>query len=561
MSRPVRLLSAVLLGVSLSFACAREADDSSSLPSVDGAALMRHIEVLASDGYEGRLPGTRGEDLTVAYLEEQFRQAGLTPGNTDGTYVQTVPLVSITAAPADLTLRRGSQTRVLKHRDQVVPWTKRVTDRVTVEDSEMVFVGYGVRAPEYEWDDYKGLDVTGKTLVMLINDPAVRDPENPAQLDATMFGGRAMTYYGRWTYKYEVAAKLGAAGVVIVHDTEPAGYPFSVVQNNVGEKFDLASPDDNMSRVALESWISREAALDLFTMAGQDFGALERQATTREFRPVPLGVTASITIDNTLRRLESRNMIARLEGSDPALRNEYIVYTAHWDHLGVGAAVNGDTIYNGAKDNASGTAALLEIARAFATLDPAPKRSLLFLAVTAEEQGLLGAQHYAEHPIYPLERTLANINIDGMNMWGRTRDVVVVGYGASDLDDYLRQAAEAQGRVLVPDPEPEKGFYYRSDHFHFAKNGVPALYTDEGVDFLNQPEGYGITVRDRYTREDYHRPSDEVKEGWDVSGAVDDANLFADVGWRVANAGTWPEWKPGNEFRAVREGRLRQGTE
>jgi Zn-dependent M28 family amino/carboxypeptidase len=541
----------------LLLAQARPFEAAAPAPSVDGARLMRHIETLASDEFEGRLPGTKGEDLTVAYLEDQFREAGVKPGNTDETYVQRVPLVGITPAPrANLTLRTGARTRVLKFREEVVPWTTRVTDQVTVTDSELVFVGYGVQAPEFDWDDYKGMDVTGKTLVVLINDPAVPDPKDPSRLDPSVFGGTAMTYYGRWTYKFEIGAKLGAAGVIIVHETEPAAYPFSVVQNNVGERFELATPDNNMSRAALESWISREAAVELFEMAEQDFDALKRQAITRAFQPVPLGVTASITIDNTLRRLDSRNVIGKVEGSDPVLKHEYVIYTAHWDHLGVGEPVNGDAIYNGAKDNASGTAALVEIGRVFASMKPAPRRSILLLAVTAEEQGLLGAQYYAEHPIYPLEKTLANINIDGMNMWGRTTDVVVVGYGASDLDDYLKDAATAQGRTVVPDPEPEKGFYYRSDHFHFARNGVPALYTDEGIDFPGKP-GYGLEVRERYTREDYHRPSDEVKPGWDVTGAVDDANLFVAVGRAVANASTWPEWKPGNEFRAIREARLK----
>jgi Zn-dependent M28 family amino/carboxypeptidase len=561
MTRARPVLLGLLLASAFASACAREADSSARLPSVDGDTLMQHIRVLASDEFEGRLPGSTGEDLTVAYLEEQFRKAGLQPGNTDGTYVQAVPLVGITVAPdAHLTLRKGRQTRVLKFRDEVVPWTKRVTERVSVDNSELVFVGYGVQAPEFEWDDYKGLDARGKTLVMLVNDPAIPDPNDPSQLDPDMFGGKAMTYYGRWTYKFEMGAKLGAAGVIVVHETEPAAYPFSVVQNNVGERFDLASPDGNMSRAALESWISREAAVDLFKMAGQDFDALKRQAITREFQPVPLGVTASITINNTLRRLDSRNVIAKVEGSDPALKDEYVVYTAHWDHLGVGEPVNGDAIYNGAKDNASGTAALLEIGRVFASMQPAPKRTIVLLAVTAEEQGLLGAQHYAEHPIYSLERTLANINIDGMNMWGRTRDIVVVGYGASDLDDYLREAAKTQGREVKPDPEPEKGSYYRSDHFHFAKNGVPALYPKEGIDFPGKP-GFGLEVRERYTREDYHRPSDEVKPGWDPAGAVDDANLLVDVGYRVANADAWPEWKPGQEFRAVREARLKGRTD
>jgi Zn-dependent M28 family amino/carboxypeptidase len=533
--------------------------DAASRPSIDGAAFLEHIKVLASDRYAGRAPGGPGESLTVAYLEDQFRRMGLGPGNTDGTYVQTVPLVSITAAPdAHLTLQRGGESRVLRFKDQIVPWTKRVTERVSLDTSDMVFVGYGVQAPEYQWDDYKGLDVRGKTLVVLINDPAVPDPADPSKLDPSIFGGKAMTYYGRWTYKFEIGAKLGAAAVVIVHETGPAGYPFSVVQNNAGEQFDLVTPDRNMGRCAVESWISRDAAVELFRMAGQDFEALKKTAITREFKPVPLGVTASLTLTNTLKRLESKNVLARLEGADPALRDEHVVYTAHWDHLGVGTPVDGDDIYNGALDNASGIAAMLEIARWSARVQPRPKRSILFLAVTAEEQGLLGSQYYARLPIHPLEKTLANINIDGMNMFGRTRDITVIGMGASDLDDYLRKAATAQGRVLRPDPEPEKGFYYRSDHFNFAKEGVPALYTDQGIEFIGKPEAYGIDVRDRYTNEDYHRPSDEVKAYWTADGAIEDAMLYAEVGYAVANAASFPEWKPGNEFRAIREERLKK---
>jgi Zn-dependent M28 family amino/carboxypeptidase len=367
-----------------------------------------------------------------------------------------------------------------------------------------------------------------------------------------------MTYYGRWTYKYEIGAKLGAAAVVIVHETEPAAYPFSVVQgSNTGQRFDLVTPDKNMGRCAVESWISRDAALELFRMSGQDFDTLKKKAITREFKPVPLGVTASMAITNTLRRLDSRNVIGKVAGSDPKLRDEFIVYTAHWDHLGIGTPADGDAIHNGALDNASGVAAMLEIARWFTRVQPKPKRSIVFAAVTAEEQGLLGSEYYAKLPIYPLAKTLANINIDGMNMFGRTRDITVIGMGASDLDDYLREAAAAQKRVLRPDPEPEKGFYYRSDHFNFAKEGVPALYTDQGIDYIGKPERYGIEVRDRYTSEDYHRPSDEVKPDWTTEGAIDDAVLFAEVGYAVANASKFPEWKPGNEFKATREQRLR----
>jgi Zn-dependent M28 family amino/carboxypeptidase len=527
------------------------------LPSVDPQAVLAHTRVLSSDEYEGRGPGTKGEELTVRYLVDQFTMLGLKPGNTDGTYVQKVPLVGITPAPAPLIFQKGSQRRSLKWKDSVVAWTKHVADSASLDRSDLVFVGYGIVAPEYNWDDYKGLDVKGKTLVMLVNDPPVPDASDASRLDAKVFGGTAMTYYGRWTYKYEIGMQKGAAGVLVVHETGPAGYPFEVVQAKTTEQFDLVTPDKNMGRVNVEGWITLDEAKALMRMAGQDFDALKKQAATREFKPVPLGVTASMTIRNTLRTVDSQNVVARLEGSDPALKDEYVVYTAHWDHLGVGPDVNGDHIYNGAKDNAIGVAGLLELARAFTRVSPAPKRSILFLSVTAEEQGLLGSQYYAVTPIYPLRRTLANINMDGLNVHGRTKDLTLIGYGASDLDDYASAAAAEQGRVIRPDPETEKGFYYRSDHFNFAKQGVPALDPDEGTDFAGKPPEYGKQVRDDYTEHDYHKPSDVVKPDWDLSGAADDLKVFFAVGYRVAQADTFPEWKPGNEFKATREAMLK----
>jgi Zn-dependent M28 family amino/carboxypeptidase len=362
-----------------------------------------------------------------------------------------------------------------------------------------------------------------------------------------------MTYYGRWTYKYEEAARRGAAGVFIVHETGPAGYPYSVVQGFLGERFDLITPDKNMGRANIEGWLSLDSAKEVLKMAGKDFDALKKQAVSREFKPVPLGLTASVAVRNTMRTVESRNVLAKLEGSDPALKDQYVIYSSHWDHLGVGTPVKGDKIYNGALDNASGVASLLEMARAFTQVQPAPKRSVLFLMVTAEEQGLLGSQYYSVTPVYPLEKTVANINLDGANQWGRTTDITVIGMGASDLDDYLREAAAEQGRTLRPDPEPEKGFYYRSDHFNFAKQGVPALYADTGVEFVGKPPEYSQQKRDEYTNNDYHAPSDEIKPDWDLSGAAEDAQLLMAVGYRVANATKNPEWKPGNEFKAKRD--------
>ena len=522
-----------------------------ALAAIDTGTVMGHIRVLASDSLEGRAPGSRGEEKSVAYLEAQFRQMGLGPGNPDGSYIQNVPLVGITplGAPA-LVFDGPSGRRTLKWRDDVVAWTKHVAEEARLDRSEVVFVGYGVEAPEFNWDDFKGLDAAGKTLVMLVNDPPLED--------TTRFGGKAMTYYGRWTYKYEQGMKHRAAGVLVVHETGPAGYPFVVVQGKTGEEFDLVTPDKNLGRSAIEGWITVDQAKALFAMAGQDFDSLKARAGTREFEPVPLGVTASITIRNSFRTIDSRNVAAKLEGSDPAVRDEYVVYTAHWDHFGIGAPVEGDSIYNGALDNATGTAGLLAIARAFAAMPTPPRRSILFLAVTAEEQGLLGSQYYATNPLYPLAKTLANINMDGLTTWGRTRDLVVVGYGASELDDYARDAAAEQGRTLKPDAEPEKGFYYRSDHFNFAKLGVPAFYADEGTEFIGKPSDYGMKKRQDYTANHYHKPSDEIKPDWDLGGAVEDLQLFLAMGFRVAQADRYPEWRVGNEFRAVREAQLRK---
>jgi Zn-dependent M28 family amino/carboxypeptidase len=515
--------------------------------------------VLASDEFEGRAPGTAGEDKTVAYLVDQFKGMGLKPGNTDGTYVQKVPLVGITATNSQpLTVTKGAQSQTFKWADDVVAWTKHVADGAAIKNSEVIFAGYGVEAPEFDWNDFKDTDVKGKTLVVLVNDPPVPDASDPSKLDPKTFGGNAMTYYGRWTYKYEEGARKGAAGILVVHETGPAGYPFSVVQGNLREKFDLVTPDKNMGRSAIEGWITLDTAKRIFKMAGQDFDALKKQAVTRDFKPVPLGLQASLAVSNTMRTIDSQNVVAKLEGADARGRDEYVVYTAHWDHLGVGTPVKGDAIYNGALDNASGVGSLLEIARAFTKVEPKPKRSILFLMVTAEEQGLLGSQHYAVNPIYPLERTVANINIDGVNQWGRTKDMTVVGMGASDLDDYLREAATEQGRTLRPDPEPEKGFYYRSDHFNFAKQGVPALYVDTGVDFIGKDPAYGQKKRDEYTTVDYHAPSDQIKPDWDLTGAVEDAQLMLTVGYRVANADKLPEWKPGNEFKAKRDQMLKK---
>jgi Zn-dependent M28 family amino/carboxypeptidase len=551
---PHRLLAVIALagcGPAAPASGGAAAVPSEALAALDTATVLTHLRALADDSMLGRGPGSVGEERTVTYLEGQFRALGLAPGNTDGSYIQKVPLVGITPdGHASLVFAKGGATRALTWHDDFVAWTKHVAPEAKLSRSELVFVGYGIEAPEFSWDDFKGMDVTGKTLVMLVNDPPLPD--------STQFGGRAMTYYGRWTYKYEQGMKHKAAGVLIVHETERAGYPFTVVQGKTGEQFDLVTADKNMGRSEVEGWISLDQAKALFAMAGQSFDTLKAHAATREFTPVPLGVTASVTIKNSLRTIDSRNVVAKLEGSDPALKDQYVIYTAHWDHFGVGLPINGDSIYNGAYDNASGTAGLLDIAQAFKAMKTPPKRSILFLAVTAEEQGLLGSQYYAVTPIYPLAQTVANINMDEINVWGPTRDITVIGLGASELDDYAAAAATEQGKVLRPDPEPEKGSYYRSDHFNFAKQGVPAFNPGIGIDFIGKPAGFGKEKLDQFTANDYHKPSDQIKPDWDLNGGVEDLRLFLTIGYRVAQAEKFPEWRAGNEFRATREAQLKQ---
>jgi len=530
-----------------------------ALNGITSDRLMSHIRQLSSDQFEGRAPGTPGEDLSINYIADQFKAVGLAPGNTDGSYFQKVPLVGITTNQnTEMKIKAGDKEMRLRFGDDFVARTVRVVDKASF-DADIVFVGYGVVAPEYNWDDYKGLDVRGKVLLMLVNDPPVPDPHDPSQLDPKVFGGKAMTYYGRWTYKYEIAAAKGAAGVLIVHETVPAAYPWAVPRGSFTvENFDLVSKDKNMSRVNIEGWITSDKARELFGAIGMDFDAVKRTAVSREFKPVALSAHAELAIENKLRRINSNNVIGKLEGSDPKLKHQYVVYTAHWDHFGIGQPdEKGDKIYHGALDNASGVAGLIEIARAFKALPKPPRRSILFLAVTAEEKGLIGSKYYGENPIYPLARTVANINMDELNAWGRTRDITVIGYGNSTLDDVMRQAATEKGRTVRPDPQPEKGSYYRSDHFNFAKQGVPALNPEGGIEFIGKPDGWGIKKRDEYEENNYHKPSDVIKPDWDLAGAIEDLQLLFTVGFRVANTDRYPEWKPGTEFKAKREETLR----
>lgn len=529
-------------------------------PAPDPAVFLDHVRTLASPAFAGRAPGTAGEEKTVAYLADRFRALGYEPAGEDGTYVQAVPLVGSTATLTPLVIRSAAATREFAVRDEVVAWTKRAVPETTLDRSEMVFVGYGVEAPEQPWDDYKGADLTGKTMVVLAGDPPVPDPDDPAKLDARLFAGPAMTWYGRWVYKYDAGAARKAAGVLIVHETGPAGYPFSIVQGRLSEQFDVRAADNNVGRPAVEGWVTLDAARAIFAMAGQDYDALKRSAVRREFRPVPLGLTASMTVRNALRPVDSRNVVARLPGSDPAVRDEHVVLTAHWDHFGHGSVIGGETIRPGAVDNATGVAGLLETARLLAGASPRPRRSILLLSVTAEEQGLLGSDYYVRHPLVPLEKTLAVLNFEMMNVHGRTRDAIVYGLGASDLDDRIREAAARQQRVVRPDPVAEQGLFYRSDHFPFARAGVPATWVGGGDDYLGKPAGYAQRVREEWLTNRYHKPADRVWPDWDLAGAMEDVRLYVEVAQAVADGARYPEWRPGAEFKAARDAMLRQGS-
>jgi len=510
-------------------------------------AYRRHVEILASDEFGGRAPGSPGEELTVNYLVETFKNLGLEPANGD-SYTQDVPLawVEVSNKP-DLVFSGGEgEDLTLAYSTEQVMWTRQQVPETSISDSELVFVGYGINAPERGWNDYSGVDVTGKTVVMLINDPgyATQDPE--------LFNGNAMTYYGRWDYKFGEAARQGATGAIMIHDTLPAAYGWPTVTNSwTGPQFDMVLPDKGEGLASMEAWITRESADALFSKAGLDLDQMYQQAQQSGFSAVPMGISASAGLVNQVEMVNSKNVAAILRGSKAP--DEVFIYMAHWDHLGTDPKLEGDNIYNGALDNASGTAALLELARAYAALPQAPRRSVLFLSVTAEEQGLLGSLHYAANPLYPLVNTVGGLNMDGMNNFGSTRDITVVGLGMSDLDDYLAAAAAAQERVVEGDRQAEKGYYYRSDHFELAKEGVPMLYPSGGYDDREKGVAYGMEKAEEYTKDHYHRVSDEYDLSWDVSGAMEDMEMYFKTGLDIANSDDWPNWKEGTEFKAARD--------
>lgn len=534
----------------LLYACSGTGDESyGKIQYVDADMsvehIRKHIATLASDEFEGRMPFSAGEEKTVNYLEEQFKAMGLEPGNGN-SYNQAVPLVEIDAiTDGKLSIKSDDKVINLTYRDEFVALTRRVTDRVEVKDSELVFCGFGIVAPEYGWNDYEGIDMTGKTAVVLVNDPGFGTE------DSTLFKGNTMTYYGRWTYKYEEAARQGAEGVIIIHNTAPAGYPWGVVRSSwTGKALYLQADDNNMSRCAFEGWIDIASAQSLFEMAGiKNYLGMARQA---DFEPISLGMTASLSLDIAHKSATSQNVVAKLTGSQHP--DEYVIYTAHWDHIGVNEPVEGDSIYNGALDNASGVAVMLEIADAYSKLEPKPERSVVFLAVTAEEQGLLGSAYYADHPIYPLNKTVANINMDGIWFLGPMKDVTVVGYGQSEMDDYVAEVAQSQGRYIIPDPQPEKGYFFRSDHFNFARVGVPALYASGESEQAEKGKEWTKDQNTEWTQKHYHQPSDEyIADEWNFDGMVLDAKLLFNIGYKLTNERYFPEWKPGSEFKSARD--------
>jgi Zn-dependent M28 family amino/carboxypeptidase len=528
-----------------------------ALEAITPDGLLAHIKVLASDEFEGRAPGSKGEELSVKYITEQFQKIGLKPGNPDGGYTQEVPLAGIKSEPR-MSFVIGDKTMSLKDQDDFVASSARLQPEIKIDKSDLVFVGYGVVAPEYGWNDYKNVDVKGKTLLMLIGDPPLPDPKDPSRLDEKMFKGKAMTYYGRWTYKYEIAAQKGAAAAIIIHETEPAAYPWQVVKSSWSkENFELDNPNKNVDAVSARSWITLDVAKKLFADSGQDFDALKKSAITKNFRPVVLNAKANIEIKQQVRSFKSHNVIGKLEVSDPKLNGEYVIYTAHWDHLGRHPELQGDQIFNGAIDNASGVASVIEIATAFTKVNPPPKRSVLFMATTAEEAGLLGAKFYAEHPLYPLQKTLADINLDSMNVWGKARDIEDLSLGFSTVDDLLAGAAKQQGRSAIPDSRPDKGKIYRADNFEFSKVGLPSLYIGKGEHLLSRAETAPLRS-DEFDSTDYHQVTDEVHPDWDLSGAVQDTQLVFEVGYEVANGDKFPEWKPRSEFKAKRDSMLKK---
>ena len=540
-------LHALLLPITLALAaCGGDSAVETQPAPISLKTLTEVTQTLSSDAFEGRAPTTAGEEKTVALIADRFQQAGLQPGNK-GSWYQEVPLVETNASPSALTITGGKAPITFNFRTDFVANSYQVQPKIALDKSDIVFVGYGINAPERGWNDYEGIDVKGKTVIILINDPDYQTKG----MDGT-FDGRAMTYYGRWTYKYEEAARQGAAAAFIVHDTEPAAYGWNVVQSSwTGAQYNMDAANNHMDQSKVIGWLTNQAAGRLLADAGQDLVALSAAAKRPGFKPVALGSKASISLTNTIKRQASKNVIGILPGTERP--DEYALYTAHWDHLGrCDAAPDGDDICNGAIDNATGTAALIALAEAHAKAGK-PRRSIIFLAVTAEESGLLGAKYYAENPVFPLGQTVGGVNIDALSLAGPTRGMVIVGGGKSELEDYVKRAVEAQGRTTEAEPTPEKGFYYRSDHFAFAREGVPMVYFEAGEDLVKGGREAGAAAAKDYTDNRYHGPKDEFNPGWDWTGALQDVGLFYAVGRELADGDAWPNWYPKAEFRAIRD--------
>jgi Zn-dependent M28 family amino/carboxypeptidase len=502
------------------------------------------IAEISSDAYEGRGPGAPGDKKARDYLAQRMADLGLEPGGAEGSYEQPFELVGVNATQPDTwTFEGHGKTMTLQQWDQFIVGSGVQEERVDIENAELVFVGYGIQAPEYDWDDYKGADLEGKILVMMNNDP---------DWDPDLFAGETRLWYGRWDYKYLSAAKQGAAGAIIIHTQPSAGYPFQVVQTSwTGEQFELPAGDE--PRIKAPAWVTEETARDLIAMAGHDLDELRERAYNRDFEPVPLGITTSIGMDVELNRVQSANVLGLIPGSDPELKDEVVIYTAHHDHLGIGTPnEDGDTIYNGAYDNASGVALVMGIGKALKAMPEAPRRSVLIALVGAEEQGLLGSKYYAENPTFSPGKIAANLNYDGGNVWGHTHDVTFIGLGKSTADEITQLLAAEQGRVVKPDQFPTRGSFYRSDQFSFAKIGVPAVYLDPGMDFVDRPPGWGKEQIDHFTDVNYHQPTDEYDPSWNLDGMIEDAKLGFWVGLAVANADEMPTWHPGDEFEATR---------
>lgn len=507
--------------------------------------IKSHIAVLANDSLQGRRPFTIGETKATAYISAQFKKLGLEPGN-NGSYFQDVPMVEIKGTPTPTMSITGAKGNFsLKAVDDFVIFSRREEASIQIKNAPMIFAGYGIVAPEYNWNDYAGLDVKGKVVVVLVNDPGFKSG------DRTLFKGDTMTYYGRWTYKYEEAARQGAAGILIVHQKDPASYGWAVIKNsNTGKKLFLQAADKHRSRCEIEGWITDSVATKIFASAGIT-GDIRAVARKRDFKAVPLNMNLTVGLNNELKYAMSKNVIAVLKGN--ATPDENIIYTAHWDHFGIGPVIKGDSIYNGAVDNASGVAAILSVAKAFTQTDVKPKRSIIFLAVTGEEQGLLGSEYYATHPVYPLNKTVANLNMDALGFYGETNDIAITGKGQNEVEDYVTAEAAKYGWHTIGDKKPGAGGYYRSDHFNFAKVGVPAVDVNVGEESIAHPGDWGKKQAEDYNDHHYHQPSDTYTDAMDATGMAQVANIMFNVGYKLSNETTFPGWKKGSEFKAIRD--------